>query len=146
MERVVKNVHFELLLSASEEKGKIGGGLSYRTGLFSESRIRRMLGHWQNLLESIVTGPQKRIGELGMLSKAERRQVLEEWNRTEVKYRHICVHRMVEEHAAKTPTAVAVEYEDQRLSYAELNQRANQLAHHLRKMGAGTEALMPRSR
>ena len=142
MERVVKNVHFELLLSASEEKGKIGGGLSYRTGLFSESRIRRMLGHWQNLLESIVTGPQKRIGELGMLSKAERRQVLEEWNRTEVKYRHICVHRMVEEHAAKTPTAVAVEYEDQRLSYAELNQRANQLAHHLRKMGAGTEALV----
>ena len=142
MESVIKNVHFELLLSATEEKGRISGGLSYRTGLFSENRIRRMLAHWQNLLESIVAAPQKRIGELEMLSEAERRQIVEEWNRTEVKYPQICVHRMVEEHAAKTPAGVAVEYGTQRLNYAELNQRANQLAHYLKKIGAGPEVLV----
>ncbi|HEV3316427.1 MAG TPA: amino acid adenylation domain-containing protein [Candidatus Angelobacter sp.] len=142
MDRVAETVHFELLLSASETNGRIGGGLSYRTNLFGEGSIRRLLGHWQNLLASIVNSPQKRIGELTMLSEAELRQIVEEWNRTETEYRQLWVHEMVAEHAAKTPTVVAVEYAGQQLSYGELNQHANQLAHYLKKMGAGPEGLV----
>src|SRR5205085_977788 len=116
---------------ASETNGRIGGGLSYRTHLFGEDSIRLLLGHWQSLLASIVNTPQKRIGELTMLPEAELRQIVEEWNRTEAEYRQVWVHEMVAEHAAKTPTTTAVEYAGQQLSYGELNQRANQLAHYL---------------
>jgi amino acid adenylation domain-containing protein/FkbM family methyltransferase len=142
MERVAETVHFELLLSASEQNGKIGGGLSYRSALFSQARMRRLLGHWQNLLVSIVGHPQQKIGELEILSPAEHRQIVEEWNRTDAEYPREWVHQMVEKHAAESPQAIAVDFNGLQLTYAELNQRANQLAHYLRTEGVGPEVLV----
>jgi amino acid adenylation domain-containing protein len=142
MERVAETVHFELLLTAAEENGRIAGGLSYRTALFAERSIHRLLAQWQRLLASITANPQSRIGELEMLPEVERRQVVEEWNSTDAQYRHVCVHQMFEQQAASTPAAEAVEYAGQQLSYAELNRRANQLAHYLRRLGAGPDVLV----
>ena len=78
------------------------------------------------------------VDRLPLLGEAERRQVLEEWNETEAEYpKEKCVHELFEEQVEKTPEAVAVVYEDEQLSYGELNRRANQLAHHLRESGGG---------
>ena len=141
IESAMETAHFELFLSAAEEHGTLRGILSFRTDLFAEPTVRRFLEHWQNLLISIVENPG-RLCELEVLSEAERQQLIEEWNRTDVGYPQLPVYRMFEEQAAKTPAAVAVEFAGQQLNYAELNQRANQLAHYLREVGAGDKALV----
>jgi non-ribosomal peptide synthetase component F len=98
--------------------------------------MRRLLQHYQTLLEGMVVSVDARIGELELLSEPERQQLLVEWNRTESPYStNKCVHELFEEQAAKTPQAVVVIYEEERLSYGELNERANRLAHYLRKLG-----------
>src|ERR1700677_4682044 len=88
----------------------------------------------------MAAGADRRIGELEMLSEGERRQVLVEWNQTERGYeKESCVQQLFEEQAARTPEAVAVVSEEQALTYGELNERANQLAHYLREAGVGAE-------
>jgi amino acid adenylation domain-containing protein len=115
----------------------------YNTDLFEASTISRMLGHYQTLLESIATGPDQRIGQVPLLSEAERHQMLVEWNDTRADYpRDRCVHQLFEAQVQQTPDATAVMFEDQRLTYRELNERANQLAHYLRDLGVGPEALV----
>ena len=91
------------------------------------------------LLEKMVSEPEVRIGEVSLLSGEEREQVLVEWNRTEAAYREECVHELFEEQAGRTPEGRAVEHEGEGLSYAELNRRANQLAHYLQRLGVGPE-------
>src|SRR5258708_19315138 len=141
MERAAEKVQFELLLSAFEENERISGGLSYRTALFGSRRILRLLDHWQNLVASVAAGPQKRIGEVEIMSEAERRMIVE-WNRTEAPYPQRWIHEMVEDHARKSPAATALEFEGRQLSYGELNERANQFAHYLKRIGAGPDALV----
>jgi len=85
----------------------------------------------------MVANPGQRIGELVLLSEVEREQMLVEWNRTEAEYPERCVHELFEEQVERTPEATAVEYAGQELSYRELNRRANQLGHYLRKQGVG---------
>ena len=88
------------------------------------------------MLEGIVANPDARIGELPLLTQAERHQLLVEWNQTEVDYpRDKCVHQLFEEQALRTPDAIAVVFEDQQLTYRELNERANQLARYLQRQG-----------
>ncbi|MBW4677593.1 MAG: amino acid adenylation domain-containing protein, partial [Desmonostoc geniculatum HA4340-LM1] len=95
--------------------------------------VTRMLGHLQTLLEGMVTNPQQRLCELSLLTETERHQLLVEWNNTKVEYpQHQCIHELFEAQVEKTPDAVAVVFEDQQLTYRELNTRANQLAHYLR--------------
>src|SRR6202030_4784859 len=96
-------------LSAHEEDGELELSLEYRTELFNAERMRRLLQHYRTLLEQIVVSVDSRIGELELLSEAERQQLLVEWNRTEAPYSaNQCAHRLFEEQAAKTPQAVAV--------------------------------------
>ena len=134
---------FELTLVAMEQGGRIQGQLSYRKDLFEESSIRRLLGHWENLMTEIVTDAERRVAELPLLTRGERRQLLVEWNRTEdrsvVGQR---VHELFLEQVMRTPDAVAVEAEGQVLSYVELNRRANQVGHYLKRQGVWEEVIV----
>src|SRR5260370_11199230 len=92
------------------------------------------------LLTDLIREPERRVVEWSVLTAAERQQLLVEWNDTKLEYaREKCVHELFEEQAARRPEAVAVVFEENQLSYGELNSRANQLAHHLRQLGVGPE-------
>ncbi|WP_414574215.1 condensation domain-containing protein, partial [Nostoc sp. CCY 9925] len=114
--------------------------LSYNPNCFAAATIRRMLGHFQSLLEGIVTNPKQHLWDLPLLTKAERKQLLEEWNDTKGDYpKNLCIHQLFEAQVERTPDAVAIVYENEQLSYQELNSRANQLAHYLQTLGIGPE-------
>lgn len=115
----------------------------YNTDLFDGATIARMSAHFQRLLQSIVADPGQRISQLSMLTDAELHQLVVEWNATKSDYPNdTCIHELFEEQVERTPEAVAVVFENMRLSYRELNRRANQLAHYLRKLGVGREVLV----
>src|SRR5581483_3300648 len=99
-----------------------------------------MIGHWQMLLADGSTHPEKRISELVLLTEAERHQILVEWNSTYKDFPgDVCLHELVERQAQQTPDALALIFREHGISYRELNQRANQLAHYLRKLSVGPE-------
>src|SRR3989442_7142753 len=99
-----------------------------------------MVGHFETLLKGIVADPQQRMSQLPLLTPAEEEQLLVEWNDTARPFpRESCIHELFEQQARGTPEAVAVVFEEQQLSYRELNQRANQLAHYLKSQGVGPE-------
>ncbi len=128
----VKDVGHELLLK-----------ITYDRQDFEDEVVARMVGHFQTILEGIVGNPAQPIAELPLLAAAERHQLLVEWNQTGSQYpRDRCVHHLFEAQAALTPDAVAVVCGEQRVTYRELNRRANQLAHHLRGRGVGSESLV----
>src|SRR4028119_2348513 len=121
----------------------IRGVVVYSTNLFDEATITRMLGHFKTLLEGIVANPQTTIADLPLLSPAERHQLLVEWNDTLGDYpQDYCINQLFEEQVERTPDATAVIFEDKQLTYQELNRRSNQLAHHLQKLGVGSEVLV----
>ena len=129
---------FDLTLSLAEQDRKLVGSFEYSTDLFDHPTIERMVGHFQTLLEGIVGDPDQRISDLPILTEAERRRLLFEWNNTEADYpKDKCIHELFEEQVKQTPDAIAVTFEGQRLTYRELNTKANQLAHHLRRLGVG---------
>ncbi|MGB8690508.1 MAG: amino acid adenylation domain-containing protein [Microcoleus sp.] len=109
---------------------------------FDPIAITRMLGHLQTLLESIAANPQQKISKLSMLTAAEISQ-LQEWNQTQANYpQDKCVHQLFEAQVERSPDAIAVVFEDNQLTYRELNARANQLAHYLQSLGVGPEVLV----
>ena len=115
----------------------------HSSDLFEPDTIERMVGHYFKLLEEIVADPSKRISDLPILTDAEKHQLLVEWNKTETDYpKDKCIQELFEAQVEKTPDAVAVIFEEQQLTYRELNQRANQLAHYLQKLGVGPEVLV----
>jgi len=114
------------------------GWLEYDTDLFHASTIARQIGHYRNLLEAVVRDSDLRLRELPMLSAAELHQVVAGWNDTDAGYaRALTLHGLFESQAARTPEAPAAEHDTDRLTYAELNRRANRLAHHLIGLGVG---------
>ncbi len=134
---------FDLTLFVNEAAESLYLTFEYNTNLFDADRIERMMGHLEVLLEAVVAGPEQRIGELPLLPSAERERVLVEWNRTEAAYEGgLCLAELFEAQAERTPTALAVADEQQRLSYAELDRLANQLAWRLRREGVGCESLV----
>ncbi|PYS97534.1 MAG: non-ribosomal peptide synthetase, partial [Acidobacteria bacterium] len=134
---------FDLTLTAGEEDGKLSGLLEYNTDLFDSATIERMAGHFKQLLETAVSNPDEQVSRLQILTEAEREQILFEWNDTQAEYETArCIHELFERQAQRTPEAVALVSKDERLSYRELNERANKLAHHLRGLGAGSETLV----
>ena len=134
---------FDLTLSVNEGAPGLRAGLQYSTDLFDDATITRFLGHFKILLEGIVANPEQRISDLPMLTEAERHQVLVEWNETKRDYpKDKCIHQLFEEQVKRTPETVAVVFEDQQLTYRELNSQANQLAHYLKKLGVGPETLV----
>ncbi len=136
-------VKYDLSYFLSEEEQGVKGRLVYNADLFDDATIERMLGHLQTLLRGIVEEPDRHLSELPLLSEAERHRLLFEWNDTATEYpRDRCVHELFEEQVERTPDAVAVMFEEQQLTYRELNRRANQLAHHLRALDVGPEVLV----
>jgi hypothetical protein len=127
---------FDLTLSVQESAAGLVGVLEYNTDLFDRETMRRMLSHYVRLLESIAAAPQARLSHLEMLGEQERHQQLVEWNATARAYPHErCIHELFEEQVRLRPDAIAVVHEGRALTYAELNARANRLAHYLREQG-----------
>jgi amino acid adenylation domain-containing protein len=130
----------DLSLAFVNDPRGLRAALTYSTDLFDESTIRRMLGHLERVLEQVSADADARLSRLDLLGEAERALVLEEWNATEAEYpAGLCIHHLFEAQAERTPGAVAVAYEEESLSYAELNARANRLAHHLKGRGVGPD-------
>lgn len=143
MDVETETAKFDLTLELDDRPQGFIGRFEYNTDLFDASTIIRMLGHWQTLLESIVVDPKQHLTELPLLTEAERQQVLVKWNNTTVDYRKdLCLHQMFEAQVARTPDAVAMVFENECLTYQELNSKANQLAHRLQGMGVGPEVLV----
>ncbi|HST57317.1 MAG TPA: condensation domain-containing protein, partial [Longimicrobium sp.] len=116
------------------------GELNYSTDLFERGTAERMLGHLARVLEQVAADADVRLSRLELLGEAERARVLEAWNRTDAEYpADRCIHELFEAQAARTPGAAALVFEDETLSYAALNARANRLAHHLAGLGVGPE-------
>ena len=131
---------FDLTLNLEEGADGLHGWFEYNTDLFDAATIARMAGHFQTLLAGIADGPDTAIGQLPLLSPAERHQLLVEWNATATPYPQQCgIHDLVAAQAARTPEAEALIAADVCLTYRELDQRANQLAHHLRALGVGPD-------
>ncbi|MEG5026528.1 amino acid adenylation domain-containing protein [Microcoleus sp. AT8-B1] len=135
--------NFDLTLELEATATDIRGWFEYSLDLFESATIARMAGHFQNLLEGIVANPSARLSDLPLLAETERQQLLFEWNNTGINYsQNECVHRLFEAQAAKTPDAVAVQFECQSLTYQELNIRANQLAHYLHSFGVKPDGIV----
>jgi amino acid adenylation domain-containing protein len=108
--------------------------------LFEAETVRRIAGHYLLVLEAAVDAPGRSILEVPLLTRAERRQILDEWNETKRAFPlDTCVHELFEREAARAPERIALVCDEQQLSYAELNQKANRLAHHLRRLGIGPD-------
>ncbi len=134
---------FDLALSFTEISGGMRGMIEYSTDLFDAQTIFRLVLHLQTLLEGIAANPQAKLSELPLLTASERQQLLVEWNGTARDYpRELCVHQLFEAQVAKAPDALALIHEGQHLSYADLDSRANRLAHHLRGLGVNKEMLV----
>jgi amino acid adenylation domain-containing protein len=132
---------FDLTLTAVVRGRELRGELSYSTDLFERGTAVRMLEHLGRVLEQVAADADVRLSGLGLLGEAERELVLEAWNATGAEYpADRCVHELFEAQAERTPSAVAVTFGDQALTYQELDERANRLANHLVGRGVGPEA------
>jgi surfactin family lipopeptide synthetase A len=139
MEIDVGAAKFDLDLELDDRPSGLRGRFVYNTDLFDAATVARMVGHWETLLAGVVANPDQRISALPLMTEAETRQIAE-WNRTEAEYPGgRCIHQLLEAQVERTPEAVAVRQEKRSLTYRELNTRANQLAHYLRKQGVGPE-------
>ncbi|NEQ70508.1 MAG: amino acid adenylation domain-containing protein, partial [Symploca sp. SIO2D2] len=135
--------NYPLTLLAAVTPGDFLLKISYDTSRFAADTIARILGHLQNLLEAMVTNPNIELGQLPLITEVEREQILVEWNNTITDYpTDKCIHQLFEEQVQKTPDAVAVVFEQQKLTYSQLNNKANQLAHYLQKLGVVPDTLV----
>ncbi|HEY0735908.1 MAG TPA: condensation domain-containing protein, partial [Herpetosiphonaceae bacterium] len=129
---------FDLSLSMIETPAGLRGRLEYNTNLFDRATIARLVGHFGTLLQGIVANPDQPIAALPLLSEAER-ALFAAWNTTACAFPPQPVSQIFEAQAARTPDAIALQFNEQQVSYAELNARANRLAHYLRSLGVGAE-------
>lgn len=134
----------DLSLSLWEGATTLRGHLRYHTAVFEEATITRLAAQLQTLLRSMVAHPEQRLSALPLLPEAERLQLTVTWNATQTAAPPdtACLQTLVEAQVARTPEAVAVLSATETLTYQELNQRANRLAHHLRTLGVGPEVLV----
>ena len=136
----VTTAPFDLTLNLEEVEDNIYARLRYNVDLFDAESIRRMANHYLTLLESIVDGLDQSIDELTLLEPAERQRLLRQWNDTKREFPlHACVHELFEKQAELVPDQIALVFEGQKLTYAALNRKANQLAHHLRGLGISAD-------
>lgn len=133
--------HFDLSIDLFEGE-EIQGWVNYNTDLFDAATIQRLIGHYQTLLAAIVAHPDQPISTLPILTSAERQQLLVQWNQTQVSFPDASLHQLFEAQVDRTPDAIAVIFADEALTYRELNQKANQLAGHLRSLGVEPDSLV----
>jgi amino acid adenylation domain-containing protein len=132
---------FDLSLTMRQAGGRIRGHLEYATALFDPETVERHAGYLHAVLGAMAADEAQRVDGIELLSAAERHRVLAEWNATGAEYpAGVCVHELFQEQVERTPGRVAVVFGREQLTYAQLNARANQLAHHLRGLGVGPDA------
>lgn len=133
----------ELSIEMVETQKSLHGYFKYNSDLFEAGTAERFVSHFMTLLKSIAANPDQAVDNLSILDEHERYLLLNEWNQTNRDYsRNTTIHELFEKQVEKTPDNVAVAFEDQSLTYRELNARANQLAHHLRTIGVMAETLV----
>ncbi|NEQ67784.1 MAG: amino acid adenylation domain-containing protein, partial [Symploca sp. SIO2D2] len=134
---------FDWFLSLEETESGLSGFWEYNRDLFEPATIRRAIGHLKTLLAAIANNSQMRVDQLPLLSNSENHQLLVEWQDTQVSYpQNKCIHQLFEEQVERNPDAVAVVFEEEQLTYRELNEQANQLANYLHSVGVGLEVLV----
>ena len=134
---------FDLGIELWQTDRGLSGALQYCTALFNEARMRRMVGHFETLLDGIGANPDARVGDLPLLTPAERQCVLVDWTATAREYPpNACVHELFEAQVRRTPAAVAAVFGAETMTYRQLNQQADQLAAWLREQGVGPEQLV----
>lgn len=147
----LRSIHGELPPSGCDinitfEKGvgeSVSGVVEYKAALFKQDTIERFIKCYANLLDNALENVQGKIYEIPILDETDRNQILFAWNDTRLETQaEPCIHRLFEERVSSAPDAVAVEFGDKHVSCRELNQRANQLAHYLRKLGVGPETVV----
>lgn len=138
----IERSQFDLTLFLTETNQGLTGAFEYNSDLFDADTIIRMQGHFQTLLQGVVANPEQYLSNLPILTEPELHHLLIEQNHTQTNYPSVCIHQLFEAQVEKTPDAVAVVFENQQLTYRELNQRANQLAHYLQKLGVEPEVLV----
>jgi amino acid adenylation domain-containing protein/non-ribosomal peptide synthase protein (TIGR01720 family) len=130
----------ELTLKIDDNGENLEGFIEYNSGLFESSTISRMIGHLETLLKAIIDQPNAPISRLPILTENEKHQLLVEWNDTQTNYpRNATINHLFEAQTEKTPNATALIFDQQQLTYQELNQQANRIAHYLRSLGVGPE-------
>jgi len=131
---------FDLMFSLEENADGLSGFIEYNTDLFDAGTIGRLIGHYQMLLENIAMDAEQRLSQLPLLTEPERKQLFADWNNTQADFsRDKCVHGLFEEQVLRAPDAVALVFEDEELTYRELNERADRLACELQKLGVGPD-------
>jgi amino acid adenylation domain-containing protein len=133
---------FDLTLSMQEIDQKLRGAFEYNANVFAPETIARMVESFQILVEAIADRPEEKIGYLPLLTASQRQQILVEWNRTQTDYPQKSIQQLFEEQVERNPDVIAIVYEQQQLTYRELNHRANQLAHYLQSLGVMQETLV----
>jgi len=138
---------FDLLFRLIERRGPGGepegitGVIEYSRDLFDHDTAQKLADRLVRLLEKVSADPEKPIGSPDLLKEEEREQLVVNWNQTRSEYGEPrCVHELIEEQAQRTPQAVAVAYGGQQISYRELDERANRIAHYLKGLGVGVES------
>lgn len=130
---------YDLLLDMWEEKDGLAGVLEYNTDLFEQCTAERFIRYFENLVEAVVADPQRRLSQLRLLSEEEERRLLSEWDNSGAEYlKEKRIHELFEEMAETGPDKVAIIRGEQRLSYQDLNRRANRVAHYLRSVNVRT--------
>jgi amino acid adenylation domain-containing protein len=136
----IESAKFDLTLSLGEKDGALNGFFEYRSDLFNAATIDRMASNYRTLLQGIVADPDCSIAQLPIVALAERRRLLVEWNKTAADFPETrCLHELFEAQAKRTPNTIAVEIGKKRVTYRDLNRRANRLAHYLKRLGIGRE-------
>ncbi|HSB00522.1 MAG TPA: amino acid adenylation domain-containing protein, partial [Anaerolineales bacterium] len=127
---------FDLTMMMAETEQGLAAALQYNSDLFDAATIRGMLAHFHSLLQSIVSDPRKPVASYSLLSEPERQRLLVDWNQTRTDYpRDLCIHDLIQEQVRRTPDAIAVQFEDESLTYEKLNQRAEAVAEILADYG-----------
>ena len=135
--------NFDLSIELEEISAGLKCWFRYNTDLFDATTIERMMIHFQTLLEGIVAAPEQRLADLPILTATERHQLLVEWNDTQTDYpKNLGIHQLFEAQVERTPDRIALVFEQERITYRELNQRSNQLAHYLQSLGVKPEVLV----
>lgn len=138
-----RTAKFDVVLELFEEEGTLNGWLRYNTDLFEAATIERMAGHYRTLLKSVEARPRRRVSEMPMLGEHELEQILIDWNQTRIGENDTGIlSELFEDQARRRPEGIAIECGDHKVTYRELNERANQLAHYLGRQGVRVEHLV----
>jgi microcystin synthetase protein McyA len=132
--------NFQLVFEIDAQDTSVS--VTFPKDAFSADFVQRMLAHFRQIIETVTVNPDCKLSEIDILTTEERNQLIRKWNNTEIQYSQKCIHQLFEEQVERSPDAIAVVFDNQQLTYRHLNERANQLAHYLQKLGVKPELLV----